>query len=172
MVDVGALELHPRNPNQGDFGAIHESVATNGFWGALVVQKSTNRVLVGNHRLAVSRELGITEVPVLWVDVDDEQALRVLTADNRTARLGSDNIEVLTEVLMSLASSDLGLAGTGFDGDDLDAMLNDMAENEPTAEPEPKEPVLQVVIACESKEHQRAVLAKVEELGYEAKAKG
>jgi len=59
--------------------------------------------------------------------VDDEAALRILLADNRTARLGSDNEAALAELLTELAGTERGLAGTGFDGDDLDTLLNDLA---------------------------------------------
>jgi hypothetical protein len=34
MVPVDSLETHPRNVNQGDIGAIYESIGANGFYGA------------------------------------------------------------------------------------------------------------------------------------------
>ena len=58
MVPVDSLETHPRNVNQGDIGAIYESIGANGFYGAIVAQKSTGRILAGNHRYqaAVKRD--------------------------------------------------------------------------------------------------------------------
>jgi hypothetical protein len=50
IVPVDSLETHPRNVNQGDIGAIYESIGANGFYGAIVAQKSTGRILAGNHR--------------------------------------------------------------------------------------------------------------------------
>ena len=51
LVGVHSLKPHPKNPNQGDLGAVHESIETNGFFGSIVVQRSTNIILVGHHRL-------------------------------------------------------------------------------------------------------------------------
>ena len=92
-VALALLKPHPRNVNQGDFGAIQQSVETNGFYGTIVANKRTGHILAGNHRYAVAKQLGFADVPVAWVDVDDEEELRILIADNRTTRLGIDNEE-------------------------------------------------------------------------------
>lgn len=158
MVDVKLLKRHPRNPNQGDYGAIAESIETNGFFGALVVQRSTGRVLVGNHRLQVAQDQGIAELPVLYVDVDDERALRILLADNRTARLGHDALDLLGDLLVELAMSEDGLAGTGYNGDDLDDVLRELdaiaaRENEEVHRKAATHEV--VVVATSADEHRR-----------------
>jgi hypothetical protein len=169
MVEVRTLVTHPRNPNEGDYGAIQESVETNGFWGALVVQRSTRYVLVGNHRLVVARDAGITHVPVLWVDVDDTQALRILTGDNRTARLGSDKTDLLTEILIELAMSPTGLAGTGYDGDDLDAMMAELNHTlEDAAAKEAKATPIEVTITCSADDDQRRLIEVIAETGLSA----
>jgi hypothetical protein len=44
MVPVDALETHPRNVNQGDIGAIYESIGANGFYGAIALRaRSSSR---------------------------------------------------------------------------------------------------------------------------------
>lgn len=126
MVPVGSLLHHPRNPNQGDVGAIHESIAHNGFWGTIVAQRATGHVLAGNHRLLAAKHAGATEVPVTWVDVDDEHALRILLADNRTTRLGNDEPGQVVELLQEVLRSQGSLEGTGYDGDALDELLADL----------------------------------------------
>lgn len=65
-------------------------------------------------------------MPVIWVDVDDETAVRVLLADNRTNDVASYDNAVLAEILAELAAGP-GLEGTGYDGDDLDALIADLA---------------------------------------------
>jgi DNA modification methylase len=70
-------------------------------------------------------EAGAKSVPVIWVDVDDETAVRVLLADNRTNDVASYDNAVLAEILSELASGP-GLEGTGYDGDDLDALIADL----------------------------------------------
>lgn len=126
-VAITRLNPHPRNVNQGDFGAIQESIENNGFFGRLVVSRRTCHILAGNHRYHVAKLLGYETLPVEWVDVDPETELRILLADNRTSRLGSDDSAQLAALLAELADSDSGLLGTGYDGDDLDQLIGDLA---------------------------------------------
>ena len=168
MVDVSLLKRHPRNPNQGDYGAIAESIEANGFFGALVVQRSTGRVLVGNHRLQVAQDQGIAKLPVLYVDVDDERALRILLADNRTARLGHDALDLLGDLLVELAMSEDGLTGTGYNGDDLDDVLRELdaiaaREDEDVHR---KAAVYEVVVVATSADEHRQLLANLVELEH------
>lgn len=125
-VGIDALKPHPKNPRQGDVGAIHHSIEVNGFYGAVVAQKTTGFILAGNHRWKAAREAGMTTVPVIWVDVDDDQALKILLADNRTNDLAAYNNEALAEILAGLANS-VGLEGTGYDGDDLDHLISGLS---------------------------------------------
>ena len=121
-VPIDDLIRHPDNPRQGDVGAISASIEVNGWYGTVVAQSSTGRVLAGNHRLEAARHLGMTEVPVYWVDVDDATARRIMLADNRTNDLATYDDAVLAELLTALAEDD-DLLGSGYDGDDLDALL-------------------------------------------------
>ena len=127
QVALNRLKLHPRNANEGDFGAIQESIEANGFYGSIVANKRTGHILAGNHRYKVAQELKFDTIPVFWVDVSDEEEIRILLADNRTTRLGTDDESKLAELLTELARTDKGLSGTGFDGADLDRLLSDFA---------------------------------------------
>jgi len=125
-VPIDDLIRHPDNPRQGDIGAISASIEVNGWYGTVVAQSSTGRVLAGNHRMEAARHLGMTEVPVYWVDVDDATARRIMLADNRTNDLATYDDAVLAELLTALAEDD-DLFGSGYDSDDLDDLLADIA---------------------------------------------
>ena len=133
------LSLHPENPREGDIGAIAVSIEQNGWYGTVVAQKSTGHVLAGNHRLQAAQQLGIKEVPVYWVDVDDTTARKIMLADNRTNDLASHNEDVLLGLLTELASTN-DLLGTGYDGDDLDELMAEI-NLDPKPEKEMTEPV-------------------------------
>ena len=81
---LSAIRVHPENARQGDIGAICQSIEHNGFFGACVVQESTGYILVGNHRYQAAAYSGASTVPAIFVDVDDERALKILLVDNRT----------------------------------------------------------------------------------------
>ena len=125
-MDPNTLELHPENPRQGDIGAIVTSIEQNGWYGTLIAQKQSRRVLAGNHRLQAALALDMKEVPVYWVDVDDTEAQRILLADNRVSDLATWDDSILVGLLEGLAN-DGELLGSGYDGDDLDALLYDAA---------------------------------------------
>lgn len=122
LVSVDDVRQHPENVNNGDLDAIMESIQTNGFTVPLVVQRSTGHIIAGNHRYQAVIGLGAVEVPVVWVDMDDIQALRYMIADNRTARLGQDDYAALADLLEGLQLTDIGLVGTGFNDGDLDIL--------------------------------------------------
>ena len=133
-VPIADLTLHPKNPREGDIGAIHGSLEANGFYGVIVVQESTGYVLVGNHRLQAARAAGMDTVPVAFVDVDDELALRILLADNRTAELATNNDAGLAKILQDLQQTGDALDGTGYDSDDLDQLLHDLERTSPLSD--------------------------------------
>ena len=149
IVAVSKLHLHPDNPRQGDVGAIVESIEANGWYGTLVAQKSTGRVLAGNHRLQAAQALDMKEVPVYWVDVEDNEAQRILLAHNRTSDLATYDDNILADLLKDMAlNQENGLTGTGYDGDDLDDLLADISvvdkpEKEMTEPVTPPPPITQ-----------------------------
>ena len=126
-VKIELLKSHPQNPRVGDVEAIAESIKANGWWGTVVAQKTTNHVLAGNHRILAAKSLDIKEVPVYWVDVDDDQALKILLADNRTNDLATYDEQILADLLQEITfNTDEGLTGTGYEVGDLDDLLRDL----------------------------------------------
>jgi ParB-like chromosome segregation protein Spo0J len=126
---VDSLALHPDNPREGDIGAIVTSIRQNGWFGSVVVQKSTGYVLAGNHRLQAAKICGIKEVPVFWVDCDDERAKAILLADNKTAELASWNDHALLALLQE-ADAGSYLLDTAFDQDDIQKLLSKLNADE------------------------------------------
>ena len=127
QVSVDMIKPHPKNVNQGDKGKIYQSIQDNGFYGACIVQRSTRLILAGSHRWDAAKQSGMPAVPVIWADVDDDAALRIMLSDNATARAGSDNPAALAELLAELAGTETGLAGTGFDENDLQTIIDGLA---------------------------------------------
>lgn len=130
MVAIGSIAEHPRNPNRGDMERIAESIAADGFYGAIVVQKSTGLILAGNHRYRAAVEAGMAEVPVCYVDIDDEAALRILVKDNRIAEFGERDEALLAELLADIEASS-GLRGTGFTEEEVRQLAHDLVVEPP-----------------------------------------
>lgn len=136
IVSVKKLKNHPRNYRHGDVGAIYESIVAHGQIRPLLVQKSTGYILAGNHTFKALKTAGYTEAVVDYLDVDDEAGLRILAVDNRASGLASNDDHRLAELLQELAETDLGLTGTGYDGDALDELLADLSDSKSAVDEE------------------------------------
>ena len=126
-IDIDAIKEHPANPRKGDDRAVGESIARNGFFGAVLVQKSTGYVIAGNTRFRVMSEEGMATIPGFWVDCDDEVATRIMLADNRTSDLAFYDDSTLFQLLQAL---DGDFRGTGYDRASYELLLQSMEGEE------------------------------------------
>ena len=131
--DIETLKEHPGNARRGNISVLAESLKVNGQYRPIVVQKSTNYVLAGNHLLRAARSLGWERIDVVFIDCDDDQALKIVLADNRTADLGEYDDDLLRRLLSDLED----LEGTGYNESDLaelDKIAGVVQEEKPEVE--------------------------------------
>ena len=117
---ISSLKRYPANPREGDVGAISESLRVLGQYRPIVVNKRNNQILKGNHTVAAASALGWKEVAIVWVDVDDDAATKIVLADNRIADKATYDAEMLISALKSLTT----LEGTGYDEEDFNDVLS------------------------------------------------
>lgn len=122
---VEGLTEHPENPRRGDDESVAESVDTWGFFGAILVQRSTGHVIAGNTRLRVAQQAGSAHVPAFVLDVDDDTARGILLADNRMSDLATYDEGLLVAALQAMGGD---LTGTGYTEDDLDDLVATLAK--------------------------------------------
>lgn len=142
------LTPYHRNPRQSDLERLCESLLVHGQYRPLVINLGTHtgrplEVLAGNHVLTAMRMLAVAsphdprwshlgagrryepgdpcweQVVVHEIDVDADQAARIVAVDNRSAELGAFDTDLLTDLLTSLPDLD----GTGYTHNELDDML-------------------------------------------------
>lgn len=119
-VPVDRLKPHPLNANEGARAVIAESIEANGFYGAVYAHEATGYIIAGNHRWEEAVKKGADTLPVIWLDVDEKKAAKLLAVDNRSARLGRDDDAKLAALLESFAGDFLG---TGYEEPDLNSLL-------------------------------------------------
>lgn len=172
MVDVDSLIVHPRNPRTGDLSSIIQSIEHNGWYGTIVAQRSTNYVLAGNHRLMAAQSVGLTSVPVYWVDVDDATAQRILIADNRINDLATYDDNALRELLTDMAANN-NIDGTGWVVADIEKLLGDLEDEwRPDTDTDPVDlkGEYHLLIVFKSEHEQRQALEDLTAQGYDVKA--
>lgn len=128
-LNVSELNEFHRNPRQGNIPAIIDSLRRLGQYRPIVVNKGTKtgrpmEVLAGNHTLAAARQLGWETIAAVVVDVDEDTAIRIVLADNRTSDLATNDDEILASLLSELPDLD----ATGYTSEDLARLLDDGGE--------------------------------------------
>jgi ParB-like chromosome segregation protein Spo0J len=123
MADIDSITQHERNYNGGDVEAITESIMVSGMYRPVFVQKSTRKIIAGNHTWEACKTLGATEIPVVELDVDDTTAIRLMVADNRIAAMAQPDHYQLIQLLSELDMND-SLIGTGYRQHDLEILMH------------------------------------------------
>ena len=121
-VPVASLLPAPYNPRTWDKEAtqhLKESIGSFGIVDPILANAAPERrgiVIGGNFRLSVFKELGITECPVIWLNIPEEERERELCL-----RLNK-NVGAWDNDILATFSEDM-LAGLGFSSEDLDTIF-------------------------------------------------
>jgi len=121
-VPIDSVKPHPRNVRQGDVGSISTSLAANGQYRPIVVHKSTNQILAGNHTWKAAKQLGWSKIAVTYVECSNDDALRILLADNKANDLATYDDQGLLDLLKHMVQNDT-LEGTLYEPSDLDDLI-------------------------------------------------
>lgn len=131
-VPPSILRNYHRNPRKGNVDSVVASLKAHGQYRPITANIGThtgrpNEVLAGNHTLKAFRKLAADQpddarwnaILVHWVDVDEDQAKRIVLADNRTSEKGTYDNKALADLLADVSHD---LTGLGYTAEDLDAI--------------------------------------------------
>ena len=124
-VDINSIQEFPGNPRKGNIAQLVESLKHNGQYKPIVIQKSTRKILAGNHLWKAAKQLEWQTIDVVELDVDDAQAKKIVVADNRLADMGAYDEKALLDLL-----GEIDLAGTGYEPADIDDLLAFLEEQQ------------------------------------------
>ncbi len=135
-VDPGTLTPWEQNPrdNEEAIEQVARSIERFGFASPIIARQADGRVIAGHTRLSAALRLGLTDVPVRFLDLDDQMASALALADNRLGEIATWTDDTLAEVLTALEEDGVDLDGLGWTGDELDRLLDSMKPEEPEAE--------------------------------------
>ncbi|MCX4307639.1 MAG: DNA methyltransferase [Acetatifactor sp.] len=127
---VSADRLNPAayNPRRDlktgdkDYEKLKRSIEEFGFVEPVVWNRATGFVVGGHQRLKVLLDMGETEIDCVVVDLEPEKEKALNLALNRIQ--GDWNEGKLTEVLADLDASAFDVSFTGFDAEEIDALMN------------------------------------------------
>lgn len=124
-VALGDLNQYPNNPRKGNVELIAESLEAYGQYKPITVNKRNGQILAGNHTFRAAQKLGWDSIDVVYVDVDDTTAAKIVAMDNRTTDLGDYDKEILADLLKNVSD----LSGTGYTTQEFDDLLASIQED-------------------------------------------
>lgn len=129
-VDPQTLTPHPKNPNvhpTSSVLALQTSLETFNWTGPIKVQKGTNIIVGGHGMWAAAKLKGFKKIPIVKLELTDEQALAYMIADNQLSQLSHWDERELTRVLEELKEKDVNLLDLGFEKHTLESILPELA---------------------------------------------
>ena len=130
-VAIGDLRPDPFNPRRisdEEMEALTRSIREFGLVDPLVVRKEDRSIIGGHQRLVAAKRLGFTEVPVVFVDLSEEQARLLNLALNRIS--GAWDEELLAQLFKELKLAEADLTLSGFCEDEITGFLKSLEAKE------------------------------------------
>lgn len=125
---------NPNRQTEREFDLLCSSMLEDGFTQPILVHAETREIIDGEHRWRAAQRLGLTTIPVVLVNMTQEQ-MRISTLRHNRAR-GSEDIELtisLLKDLQSLGALDHAVDSLGMSDRELNALLDDMPAPEALA---------------------------------------
>jgi DNA modification methylase len=132
LVPIDELRPDPANPRrigEEELDALERSIRQFGFVQPVVARREDRTVIGGHQRLVAARRLGLTSVPVIWLDIGVEQARLLGLTLNKIS--GTWDEALLARLLAELQMvPDLDLSLSGFGDDEIKELLRSLETRE------------------------------------------
>jgi len=129
---LGELRPDPANPrriSEEELESLTRSISEFGMIDPIIVRKKDKVVIGGHQRLIVARKLGLKQVPVVLMDLSEDQSHVLNLALNRIS--GTWDQELLAWLLGELKDvPDVDITLTGFSEDELRKHLKSLGSQE------------------------------------------
>src|SRR6266851_2338876 len=120
-------ERNARTHSDQQIQQIADSIAEFGFTNPILVDTEAG-IIAGHARLLAARQLKLKQVPVIVVShLSDAQKRAYILADNRLALDAGWDDDMLRQELKALEAQGFDLDIAGFNGDELQGLLDDEA---------------------------------------------
>ena len=141
-VDPSTLTPWSQNPrnNEEAIAKVARSIERFGFASPIVARAADGRIIAGHTRHSAALSLGLRDVPVRFLDIDEQTASALALADNRLGEVAVWDEDGLAAILEGLAAEDVDLDGLGWGEFELSEIFgpNDMAHTTDGKTPEEK----------------------------------
>lgn len=118
--DIRTAKYNPRKISDGQLVSLKQSIERFGFVDPVIVNDRTGVLVGGHQRIKAAKELGLKQVPVVAVNLDEAEEKALNVALNKIS--GEWDLDLLRGVLEDVQASGLDLSLTGFTEEEWSAM--------------------------------------------------
>ena len=163
-VEIDKLTPWDRNPRHNDHAVdeVAASIRRFGFGAPIIARKADGMVIAGHTRIKAAKSLGLSDVPVRYLDISEQEAIALALADNKLGEISTWDEAAVSDILASLDDNLSEL--TGFD-DPPEIEPPEVVEWAPANE---AREALVVIIDADSTQR-REVLDALEAAGFQAR---
>jgi len=170
-VDIKSLKPWDRNPrkNQPAIKPVADSIKRFGFGAPILARRADGEIIAGHTRILAAESLGLTRVPVRYLDLDPADAHLLALADNKLNEKAEWDDAEVARILSEYGLEDAALAG--WDSAELDKMAADIAGDR-TQEPLDEDRYRNqyaVNVVCANEQEQQALYERLTAEGLDCR---
>jgi ParB-like chromosome segregation protein Spo0J len=113
---IKTAKYNPRKISDQQMASLKQSIERFGFVDPVIVNDRTGTLVGGHQRIKAAKDLGLKQVPVVGVNLDEAEEKALNVALNKIS--GEWDIDLLKGVLDEVQASGLDLSLTGFTEDE------------------------------------------------------
>jgi ParB-like chromosome segregation protein Spo0J len=126
---IGLAKYNPRKISEQALDSLVQSIERFGFVTPVIVNDRTGILVGGHQRIKAAKKLGLKDVPVVAVNLDESEEKALNVALNKIS--GEWDLDLLRGVLEDVQAAGLDLSLTGFSDEEwreLDQSVEALAE--------------------------------------------
>ncbi len=112
--ELKPFEKNPKTHSKEQIDKIVRSIKEFGWANPILALKENRMVIAGHARLKAARQMNLSEVPVIFLDMPYEKAIAYVVADNRLAEIAEWDNTLLLPLLDEIKLAGVDVELTGF----------------------------------------------------------
>jgi ParB-like chromosome segregation protein Spo0J len=166
---IGLAKYNPRKISDQALDSLVQSIERFGFVDPVIVNDRTGILVGGHQRLKAAKKLGLKDVPVVAVNLEEAEEKALNVALNKIS--GEWDLDLLRGVLEDVQAAGLDLSLTGFSDDEWAAMIGDAlnVDSEAKAINPGEIAEFTMFVTCASEAQQQELYNELLQRGYEVK---
>jgi ParB-like chromosome segregation protein Spo0J len=120
---------NPKSYDQSDIRKTIRSIERFGFGSPIIARTKTREVIAGHRRRLAAIQMGLSNVPVRFMDLTEDEAHKFCVADNKIGTDKRVKDSDLSKLLIEW-SDDGDLVALGFNDDELTRLMGESYESE------------------------------------------